>query len=148
MSYLIILNQVLSSDDLDKNYREKAKQYCTDFYSERGVEENSIIDYIGNGAQSILYKCENSNGVPEQTALKIYFKSDDKNFTELEMIDRQLTDQNVRYPVYNWVDGIGLGSDNIHCIRHNYARLLNVFHENRFLELWVTMSFFKNTWSG
>ena len=42
-----------------------------------------------------------------QAALKIYFNSDTKNFTELEMIDTQLYAQGIRYPVYQWFDGIG-----------------------------------------
>ena len=68
------------------------------------------------GAQSIIYKCYNENFTqpacepnckPDVTALKIYFTSEDKNFTELEMIDTQLTEQGVRYPVYQWTGGIG-----------------------------------------
>ena len=39
--------------------------------------------------------------------MKIYFNSDTKNFTELEMIDTQLYAQGIRYPVYQWFDEIG-----------------------------------------
>ena len=71
---------------------------------------------LAQGAQSIIFKCSNENFTqpdcepkckPDKTALKIYFTSEDKNFTELEMIDTQLTEQGVRYPVYQWTGGIG-----------------------------------------
>ena len=42
-------------------------------------------------------------------ALKIYFHSGSKNFTELSLIDMQLYEQGIRYPVYEWYDDIGGG---------------------------------------
>ena len=50
------------------------------------------------------------SSIPNETILKIYLGSsvDDPtlagyNWTEMELMDRQLTDQNVRFSVYEWV---------------------------------------------
>ena len=44
---------------------------------------------------------------PAQAALKIYMHSETKNFTEMSLIDMQLTEQKLRYPVYEWVEDKG-----------------------------------------
>jgi len=113
---LIGLQQILaesSDNDTARKYDPKAEEFCSDFYDN---DENTKVKYLANGAQSIIYKCSNDNFTqpdcepsckPDVAALKIYFSSKDKNFTELEMIDTQLTEQGVRYPVYQWAGGIG-----------------------------------------
>ena len=45
-----------------------------------------------------------SNQFPDEAALKIYFDGAGKNFTDLANIDKELTEQGVRYPVYAWVE--------------------------------------------
>ena len=80
-----------------------------DFYTEKGVKESTIsTDYVANGAEAIVYRCSTtgkpSNKFPDEAALKIYFSGEGKNFTDLGNIDKELTEQGVRYPVYAWVE--------------------------------------------
>ena len=69
--------------------------------------------FLAKGAQSAIYRCEFKNtptsptgqAQPELTALKIFFDHTVEmlNLTESEQFDLQLTDQNVRYPVYAYM---------------------------------------------
>ena len=109
---LLVGVALCASDDKDKikdEYDDQAKRYCETFYESRnGTSDNIESKYIANGAQSVIYKCATTDDIePEQAALKIYFSSDDKNFTEMEMIDLQLTKQDIRYPVYEWIKSVG-----------------------------------------
>ena len=67
--------------------------------------------YIANGAEAIVYRCfttdEPGDNFPEEAALKIYFSKAGKNFTDLILIDEQLTEQGLRYPVYGWAEKDG-----------------------------------------
>ena len=67
--------------------------------------------YIANGAEAIVYRCfttdEPEDNFPEEAALKIYFSKAGKNFTDLILIDEQLTEQGLRYPVYGWAEKDG-----------------------------------------
>ena len=62
--------------------------------------------YIAQGAQGAIYRCqaENEAIVPNDTALKVYFDGE-LDLEKLEKIDTQLTEQNLRYPVYDWIKG-------------------------------------------
>merc|ERR1712183_157589 len=98
------------SQDIDANYKDKAAIYCANFYNPRGAIDTSV-EYLANGAESVIYKCEigqndqlENDQVPSITALKIYFRSETKNFTEMREIDLQLTSQGVRYPVYEYME--------------------------------------------
>merc|ERR1712131_560415 len=97
------------SKDIDNNYKDKAARYCANFYNPRGAV-NTSVEYLANGAESVIYKCQIGESdklndqVPEITALKIYFRSETKNFTEMKEVDFQLTAQDVRYPVYEYME--------------------------------------------
>ena len=67
--------------------------------------------YVANGAEAIVYRCfttdEPNDNFPDETALKIYFSGEGKNITDKILIDEQLTEQGLRYPVYGWVEKDG-----------------------------------------
>lgn len=89
------------------DFAEPAQSLCVDFYGARGVEENTIsTEYVANGAEAIVFRCWTTgtpaDAFPDEAALKIYFYGEGKNFTDLALIDEQLTEQGVRYPVYSW----------------------------------------------
>jgi len=97
-------------ESIDETYKDKAAIYCANFYNSKGAVDTSV-EYLANGAESVIYKCQigendqlNDAQVPEITALKIYFRSETKNFTEMREIDMQLTEQGVRYPVYEYME--------------------------------------------
>jgi len=97
------------SQEIDNTYKEKAATYCANFYNPKGAV-NTSVEYLANGAESVIYKCQIgetdslNDQVPEITALKIYFRSETKNFTEMKEIDFQLAAQDVRYPVYEYME--------------------------------------------
>ena len=67
--------------------------------------------YVANGAEAIVYRCfttdEPYDNFPDEAALKIYFSGEGKNITDKILIDEQLTEQGLRYPVYGWVEKDG-----------------------------------------
>ena len=120
--------------ELDPDYKPQAIDLCERFYKTRNASESSTsVKCVGNGAESIVYRCQTAENMdpPQvglhtsntrskqleyydaslnryfQVALKIYFHSGSKNFTELSLIDMQLYEQGIRYPVYEWFDDIG-----------------------------------------
>ena len=72
-----------------------------------GASESEVgFKYIAQGEQGVIYRCqaENESIEPNDTALKVYFDNG-LDFDKLEKIDTQLTEQKLRYPVYEWVKG-------------------------------------------
>ena len=85
---------------------------CNRFHSISDLSYESA-SFLANGAQSAIYRCEYNNqtidstgqALPKLTALKIFFDHTVEmlNLTESEQFDLQLTNQNVRYPVYAYM---------------------------------------------
>ena len=78
-----------------------------DFILTLGAASDEIkFKYIAQGAQGAIYRCQADNEAitPNDTALKVYFDGD-LDLDKLEKIDTQLTEQKLRYPVYDWVKG-------------------------------------------
>merc|ERR1712062_843366 len=99
---------------IPKNIDDDANKYCIEFYEKRGAATESISNkYIASGAEGNIYECSTSDPtysndqVPSNSALKLYFAPEGKNLTEMELIDTQLTEQGIRYPVYEWIPDKG-----------------------------------------
>ena len=83
---------------------------CNRFHS-ISDSTTETASFLANGKQSAIYRCEFSNpspteqALPNRTALKIFFDHTVEmlNLTESEQFDIQLTNQNVRYPVYAYM---------------------------------------------
>ena len=75
-----------------------------------GQKQSSIGEPVDSETflSEIRFRCftsgKPSNQFPDEAALKIYFDGQGKNFTDLGNIDKELTEQGVRYPVYAWVE--------------------------------------------
>ena len=61
--------------------------------------ENS---HVANGGQSTIFKCSTSeDGIhPQVAASKVFYTTADKNMTELGIINTELSNAGVRYPLY------------------------------------------------
>ena len=85
---------------------------CNRFHSIAN-STTETASFLANGKQSAIYRCEFNNqtsntieqALPNLTALKIFFEHTVEmlNLTESEQFDLQLTNQNVRYPVYAYM---------------------------------------------
>ena len=85
---------------------------CNRFHSIAN-STTETASFLANGKQSAIYRCEFNNqtsntieqALPNLTALKIFFDHTVEmlNLTESEQFDLQLTNQNVRYPVYAYM---------------------------------------------
>ena len=85
---------------------------CNRFHSIAN-STTETASFLANGKQSAIYRCEFYNqtsntteqALPNLTALKIFFEHTVEmlNLTESEQFDLQLTNQNVRYPVYAYM---------------------------------------------
>ena len=85
---------------------------CNRFHSISDLTTETA-SFLANGKQSAIYRCEFNNqtpnsteqALPNLTALKIFFDHTVEmlNLTESEQFDIQLTNQNVRYPVYAYM---------------------------------------------
>ena len=92
--------------------KETANRMCNRFHSISDLSFESA-SFLAKGAQSAIYRCEYNNqtidssrqALPKLTALKIFFDHTVEmlNLTESEQFDIQLTNQNVRYPVYAYM---------------------------------------------
>ena len=80
---------------------------CQRFFTSKNgyTGATAEVTLLGGGAEASVYKCEITDPiVPNVAALKIYHDTEGRNITELKAMDEQLTQQGLRYPVYEWMD--------------------------------------------
>lgn len=91
--------------DVDETVKQDADRICKEFYAEKSVTSDSVtISMVAQGGQGYIFKCETSNQDvdPQVTALKYYYTVDDKNMTELELINTATNEAGVRPTLYKW----------------------------------------------
>ena len=102
---------------------------CTDFLTDLNAASSTIeTKYLAHGGQAVIYTCETDDSsftgsshnppVPNKSGkdkfrnnlwltnisvLKIYFEDTLIDLAKIEKIDKGLTSQNLRYPVYEYV---------------------------------------------
>ena len=80
-----------------------AMAICQEFYATLDAPLDSVYnEFLAAGGQSTIYRCGTTNSTiePAVTASKIFYTVDDKNMTELEIINRATADAGVRAPLY------------------------------------------------
>ena len=117
-----LLACLVSANERPDGFDDKAEALCETYLTGKGKDsiktweihnflgataDSISFKYIAQGAQGAIYRCQTSeeNISPNDSALKLYFPDSELNLTRLEEIDTQLTQQGLRYPVYDWVEG-------------------------------------------
>ena len=82
-----------------------ALQVCQDFYAtltNAPPVDTVYNEFLAAGGQSTIYRCGTIDATtePAVTASKIYYTMEDKNMTEIEIINRATADAGIRAPVY------------------------------------------------
>ena len=98
-------------------------------------------EFLAAGGQSTIYRCGTSNEgtVPAVTANKVYYTLEDKNMTEIEIINRATADAGIRAPVYYFHENGFIEeflSDKIDMWKSQEEGILNV----RDREIWTNVA--------
>lgn len=106
VDFLAQLATLTRDGDQGEDKAAEALEVCRDFYATLGADAPHVDtvynDFLAAGGQSTIYKCGTTNSTiePSVTASKIFFTVEDKNMTELEIINRATADAGVRAPLY------------------------------------------------
>merc|ERR1712227_191484 len=81
-----------------------ADRLCQGFYADLGVSKDDVTnEQIAGGGQGYVFRCATTEDVePSVTAMKYYYTVEDKNMTELELVNTALNDAGVRPTLYKW----------------------------------------------
>jgi len=82
-----------------------ADRLCQGFYADLGVSKDDVTnEQIAGGGQGYVFRCATTEDVePSVTAMKYYYTVEDKNMTELELVNTALNDAGVRPTLYKWL---------------------------------------------
>jgi len=89
----------------DDGAAEAALQVCQDFYAtltNAPPVDTIYNEFLAAGGQSNIYRCGTTDATtePAVTASKIFYSVEDKNMTEIEIINRATAEAEIRAPVY------------------------------------------------